>query len=115
METDRENTGKCCSEQQQRQHQTQQQQQQQQQTLDFMVNLGNKQDDRESDGAMHDETPPSPPLPGDDVAPDAVDDGGVDVIRDPDYAEERFRVDRRKLEQLIQGWSVDVDNVSITR
>lgn len=43
-----------------------------------------------------DETP-DPPV-GDGV-PEGVDNS------DPDYVEERFRVDRRKLEQLIQGLS----------
>lgn len=44
-----------------------------------------------------DETP-DPPV-GDGV-PEGVDNS------DPDYVEERFRVDRRKLEQLIQGMSL---------
>ena len=47
----------------------------------------------ERPSSPHDETPP------------CYDDGveANELCRDPDYAEERFRVDRRKLEQLIQG------------
>lgn len=97
----------------------------QRETLDFIGNsrdfdrLEMKQNVRESvstedvDAAKCDET--STPLPphargDDDVAPDDVEEEETDKTKDPDYVEERFRVDRRKLEQLIQTSEEDEEN-----
>lgn len=87
----------------------------QRQKLDFIGNsrdfdrLEMKQNVRESvptedaNTAKCDETPTPHARGDDDVAPDAVEEDETDKTKDPDYVEERFRVDRRKLEQLIQS------------
>lgn len=75
--------------------------------LEMKQNVGESVPTEDVDAAKCDET--STPLPphargDDDVAPDeAEEEEETDKAMDPDYVEERFRVDRRKLEQLIQS------------